>query len=115
MAIYDLHLTEGQFWRLSPREYKALVDRKIEAGKQDDARMGHLLTMIAPFLGVKKSNGLAMTMGDFFPSLAPHVGQSPSTADLRLVPRPDEDAFTKGWDSWAKISRAVAKHKRVGV
>jgi hypothetical protein len=96
-------------------EYRALVDRKREADKRADARMGHLLTMVAPFVGLKRSDGLPMQMGDFFPDLASSVGRYPREINVRAFRGREEDAeeaFTRGWDRWAKISRAVASGKR---
>lgn len=76
--------------------------------------MGQLLITIAPFLGIKKPDGLPVGLGDFFPSLAPRVvDRGPD--NLRILRGREQDhdtAVVQAWDRWAKISRAVASGKR---
>jgi hypothetical protein len=110
VGVYDLGLTTERFWALTPREYRALADRQLEAQKADDWRFGQLATLVAGVAGSKRSNGTPFEPWDFFPSLRPSLLLEARRAvtPVALPPRPGDDAIVAGWDAWAQMCRQVA-------
>lgn len=68
IAVYDLRLTTEQFFKLSLRQFNALVERHHQFQMQDDMRAGQLCSLVAGMFG-KKKDGSSFNPGDFFPSL----------------------------------------------
>ena len=47
MGVYDLHLTDGQFWRLTLREYVKLTDRLLAERRRADQRVALISAVVA--------------------------------------------------------------------
>lgn len=53
-AVYDLGLSEAQFWKLTPAKLAYLIDRKEASEKYTDSRFGMIVsTMVNLFVGKK--------------------------------------------------------------
>lgn len=65
---YDLGLGEEEFWRLSPRQFGALLERHNEEQRKEDWRAGMIAATIANALRGKK--GKAYQAEDFMPRKA---------------------------------------------
>ena len=72
IAVYDLRLTEAQFWRLTPCKFWALVAGRDEERDLFDLRAGVIAAVIAN--GNRGKNTKAYTAKDFFPGLAKYEG-----------------------------------------
>jgi hypothetical protein len=110
VGVYDLGLTSEAFWALSPREYRALCDRQLEAQRAEDWRFGQLAALVAGVADRKKQDGTPFEPWDFFPSVGSSrlVAARNSVTPVKLPPRPGDDAVTAGWDAWVQMCRQVA-------
>lgn len=118
VGIVDLGLSEARFWDLTPREFRALADRRLELERAEDLRFGELATLVASLGGAKKSNGLPFGPADFFPSLAvprffdPTVQVADRPDNLVDLPkRPGQNAVEDGWDRWVEMCRMADQHR----
>lgn len=68
-ACYDLKLTDTQFWDLTPKEYRKLVDRYTNAQDLLDIRAGVIAASMANAMS-KKDDGKPFTVADFFAGAA---------------------------------------------
>jgi hypothetical protein len=113
VGVYDLKLTSRGFWALTPREYRALVDRQLEAERAQDWRFGQLATLVAGVAGSKHTDETPFQPWDFFPSLRPTqlVEARRAVTPANLPPRPGDDTIVAGWDAWARMCRQVNGRK----
>lgn len=66
LARVDLGVNDSEFWRLSFRRYRALMERALDLRKRADLRAGVVAASLHNLLSRRSVNP-----EDFFPSLAP--------------------------------------------
>lgn len=113
MGRSDLGLSEPEFWALTPRLYRALLDRQRERVRaENDAanlRAGVIAAAVSNVFGGKK-NGGAFSAKDFFNFDVQRTVASPRDSK---APKPPEAqaAIEAGWHAWMSVATAAAKRK----
>lgn len=104
MGRVELGLTEVEFWRMTPRYYRALLSRQRDyrerAQQQADMRAGVLAAVMANTFGGKKRGG-AFKPSDFFSF--PPIGKV--TPAVKPKPMPQK-MIEQLWHNWAKAAGA---------
>jgi hypothetical protein len=90
--------SDSRFWRLTPREFRALSDRLVDRERRSDARFGVVASVAANLMGGKRGGG-QFQPSDFFASLSDQPQQPAYRAS-------DEDVAA-GWQSWALQCQTV--------
>ena len=85
---YDLGLTEEEFWGLTPRQYRALLDRHEEAQEWQDYRAGVIAATVVNML--KAKGGKTYKPTDFMPT----KGKKQQTWEEQLA---IAKAYTDSW------------------
>lgn len=116
MGRADLGLSEAEFWALSPRTYRALLDRQRERTRRaEDAaniRAGVIAAAVLNSAGGKK-NGGSFTAKDFF-RFDQQMASRPRPSNEPLPPA-EQTAVEAGWLAWASAATAAAARKGLPV
>jgi len=67
IGIYDLRLSDEQFWQLTPAQFNALVKRKMIDEEQKDYRTALICSVIANVFRDKKKRRKPFKPQDFMP------------------------------------------------
>ena len=71
---YTLRLSEREFWRLTPREFAALLERREENARRADWRAAvSVIWLLAPYV----DKGRRIDPADIFPTLPPSPERDP--------------------------------------
>jgi hypothetical protein len=105
----DLGLSEPEFWALSPRTYRAMLDRKRahedRAETSANLRAGVIASAVLNSVGGKK-NGGQFTARDFF-----HFEPTPTSGGT--TPSADQQKLIEGsWLQWAERARTIQAKKQ---
>lgn len=94
-----------EFWSLTPREYRAMLDRQREnrerAEQRADQRAGVIAAAMRNAMGGKRDK-TAFQASDFF--RFPPIGKAPAQAK---APVRNQAAVEAGWIAWSKAAGAV--------
>lgn len=105
MGRIDLGLSLVDFWALTPREYRAMLDRQREnrerAEQRADLRAGVVAAAIGNAMGGKRDK-TAFKPSDYF--TFPAIGKTPAQAK---APVRNQAAVEAGWIAWSKAAGAV--------
>jgi len=74
---FDLRLTDEQFWRLTPKEYAALIERWRQNQDLEFQRMGTIAALIQ---NAYRGKGKALTPADFNPFTAKKISRRKKTS-----------------------------------
>lgn len=80
IATYDLHLTEEQFWRLTPVQFNKLIERYEIIRKETDYRFGLIASILwnSNYTNKRKP-------GDFFKEPGEDDGEPTMTGEEMLA------------------------------
>lgn len=67
-GVYDLGLTDAQFWALTPRQYDLLANRFLDAEERASQRFGLLATLYANAHRDREKHPHPFELQDFAPS-----------------------------------------------
>lgn len=104
MGRIDLGLSESEFWDLTPRQFRALLDRQREIRERieqrADLRAGVIASVIANSAGGKRGGG-SFKATDFF--RFPPVGRPIASARPEKMPQKMVEQL---WINWSKAAGA---------
>lgn len=108
-ARYDLKLTNKQFWDLTPKEFRKLSDRYVNAQDILDIRSGVIAASVSNAMS-KKDNGEAFSAKDFFPDAVRRIQrQSGKTSEDRRVQSTEEQIVAM--QTWMTVFK---QHENAG-
>ncbi len=113
MGRSDLGLSEPEFWSLTPRLYRALVDQqRTRTRATEDAanlRAGVIAAAVSNVFGGKKGGG-SFAAKDFF--RFDQQGSPATRRDANTPLPPEEQAqVEQAWLNWATAAKAAAVRK----
>lgn len=70
-GVYDLGLTDAQFWEYTPRQFLLLWDHHRETESRTDRRFASLGAWMLSAWGAKNPSGKPVTVDDLLPGSKP--------------------------------------------
>lgn len=115
VARFDLRIPDERFWALTPREYRALVERFEERERRSDMRFGVLCGLVATAAGLKKEDGgTSFPPSHFFASLKVAPKPTATAPDGRPAVIVLEDSIADAWMGWGRRAQEVAAQRGMG-